>query len=78
MGLTDFYPFVISPPAVDKFRFIHEIIGHVGARDETGRLPSRADRTLLQCAPDFQRVYHIESGHWMISAIPTVDALRTG
>jgi hypothetical protein len=31
MGLPDLYPFVLSPPAVDKLRFVH---GVVGARSE--------------------------------------------
>jgi hypothetical protein len=26
MGLADAYPFVLSPPAVDKLRFVHEVI----------------------------------------------------
>ena len=57
MGLPDLYPFVIPSPAIDKLRFIHEIIGHYGGGDGTGGLASRADRTALQTAPEFQRAY---------------------
>jgi hypothetical protein len=27
MGLPDGYPFVLSPPAVAKLRFIHDVVG---------------------------------------------------
>ena len=26
MGLPDLYPFVLSPPAVDKLRFVHDVV----------------------------------------------------
>jgi hypothetical protein len=27
MGVPDMYPFVMSIPAIDKLRFVHEVIG---------------------------------------------------
>ena len=27
LGLADAYPFVLSPPAVEKLRFVHETVG---------------------------------------------------
>jgi hypothetical protein len=33
MGLADAYPFVLAPPAIEKLRFVHEVLadaGHVG------------------------------------------------
>jgi hypothetical protein len=30
MGLPDAYPFVLSTPALDKLRFVHEVIGRAG------------------------------------------------
>ena len=27
MGLPDGYPFVLSPPAIEKLRFVHDVIG---------------------------------------------------
>jgi hypothetical protein len=32
MGLADAYPFVLSPLAIDKLRFVHEVIAAEGAR----------------------------------------------
>ena len=26
MGLPDAYPFVLSPPAIEKLRFVHEVV----------------------------------------------------
>jgi hypothetical protein len=26
MGLADLYPFVLSPPAIGKLRFVHEVV----------------------------------------------------
>jgi hypothetical protein len=26
MGLSDLYPFVLSPPAIDKLGFVHELV----------------------------------------------------
>jgi hypothetical protein len=26
MGLPDLYPFVLSPPAIDKLGFVHELV----------------------------------------------------
>jgi hypothetical protein len=37
MGLQDGYPFVLSPPALDKLRFIHEIISHQGQNGHPDR-----------------------------------------
>ena len=56
MGLPDGYPFVLSPPAIEKLRFVHEVIrglqgltSHrlngekIGAREvQTGRLACRS------------------------------------
>lgn len=30
IGQPDFYPFVLSPPALDKLRFVHDLIGAAG------------------------------------------------
>ena len=27
LGLPDAYPFVLSPPAIEKLRFVHETVG---------------------------------------------------
>ena len=35
MGLPDAYPFVLPPPAIDKLRFVHEVIGHAVAEGGT-------------------------------------------
>ncbi len=31
MGLPDGYPFVLSAPAVDKLRFVHEVVVHAAS-----------------------------------------------
>ncbi|MBV8555408.1 MAG: putative zinc-binding peptidase [Planctomycetaceae bacterium] len=36
MGLPDAYPFVLSTPALDKLRFIHEVVGAAASRVPTG------------------------------------------
>ena len=36
MGLSDLYPFVLSPPAIDKLGFVHELIHAV---EPSGRPP---------------------------------------
>jgi hypothetical protein len=33
MGLPDAYPFVLSPPAIEKLRFIHQVIAGAAQRD---------------------------------------------
>jgi hypothetical protein len=38
MGLQDAYPFVLPPPAVDKLRFIHELIGAHSRQPRGSRL----------------------------------------
>jgi hypothetical protein len=30
MGLADGYPFVLSPPAVEKLRFVHHLVNRAG------------------------------------------------
>jgi hypothetical protein len=30
MGLPDAYPFVLSTPALDKLRYVHEVVGRAG------------------------------------------------
>jgi hypothetical protein len=38
LGLPDGYPFVLSAPAIEKMRFVHDIVGAVALRrDEPGR-----------------------------------------
>ena len=32
MGLTDAYPFVLSPRAIEKLRFVHEVVANAAAR----------------------------------------------
>ena len=34
MGLSDLYPFVISPPVVEKLRFIHQVVLEYGGRSK--------------------------------------------
>jgi hypothetical protein len=48
MGLPDAYPFVVSPPAIDKLAFIHDVINSTEAEkpDHAGRL-SLFDRLRL-------------------------------
>ena len=36
MGLQDAYPFVLSTPALDKLRFVHEVVG-VATSGRSGR-----------------------------------------
>ena len=45
MGLSDAYPFVLPTPALDKPRFVHEIIGQAaGARAVPPRATISASR----------------------------------
>jgi hypothetical protein len=37
MGLPDPYPFVLSRPAIDKLRFVHEMIEESAAGEAAGR-----------------------------------------
>ena len=38
MGLPDGYPFVLSPPAVEKLKFVHETLNPASTRDESAVL----------------------------------------
>ena len=38
MGLTDAYPFVLSPAAVEKLRFVHEAVASAAAVKQEGSL----------------------------------------
>jgi hypothetical protein len=44
LGLVDAYPFVLSPPAVNKLRFVHEVV----ARAKTRRRERRTRRRTTQ------------------------------
>ncbi|MEO6036712.1 MAG: putative zinc-binding peptidase [Verrucomicrobiota bacterium] len=37
MGLPDLYPFVISTPAIEKLRFVHEVLHHRAGNPSTAR-----------------------------------------
>ncbi len=47
LGLSDAYPFVLSPPAIEKLRFVHDVIG----RPETWPDAGRADAMTSDSAP---------------------------
>jgi hypothetical protein len=34
LGLADGYPFVLSPPVIEKLRFIHNVVLEAGQRDK--------------------------------------------
>lgn len=36
MGLADAYPFVLAVAAVEKLRFVHEVVGMEGTREQGG------------------------------------------
>jgi hypothetical protein len=42
LGLGDAYPFVLSQPAIDKVRFVHDLIARATGREEPCHGPSRA------------------------------------
>ena len=42
LGLPDSYPFVLSAPAIDKLRFIHDTIDRQGAGETAGWNTARA------------------------------------
>jgi hypothetical protein len=58
MGIPDAYPFVLSPPAVEKLRFVHETVANAGvlvkkARtgEDSGSVILRAIRWLADSFP---------------------------
>ena len=50
MGLSDLYPFVLSPPAIDKLGFVHELIHAV---EPSGRAPcvARVTQAAIEISP---------------------------
>ena len=44
-GLPDLYPFVLSPPALEKLRFVHDIVCR---RESRGQNTSSANEGMLQ------------------------------
>ncbi|WP_422924857.1 zinc-binding metallopeptidase family protein [Singulisphaera sp. PoT] len=42
MGLQDIYPFVLSPPAIDKLRFVHEVITETASTARPAALATAA------------------------------------
>jgi hypothetical protein len=39
MGFSDLYPFVLSDPAIDKLRFVHDVIEHARGKSHTLQAP---------------------------------------
>ncbi len=42
LGLNDAYPFVLSAPAVDKMRFVHEVIKNAATNKLSLKVPEVA------------------------------------
>ena len=40
MGMQDAYPFVLPTPAIEKLRFIHEVIGNASSAAASPKPPS--------------------------------------
>jgi hypothetical protein len=45
MGLTDAYPFVLAPPAIEKLRFVHEVLADAGKQKDRDVAVGAADRS---------------------------------
>jgi hypothetical protein len=51
MGLQDIYPFILSPPVVEKLSAIHDLIHGNGLPEKTPAVPASQDRDQAQAQP---------------------------
>ncbi len=70
LGLPDAYPFVLSPVAIEKLRFVHETVAPLSSGTRAGRPSERridsagfADRTGNQPAPGSSIVNNVPPSH---------------